>query len=114
MSNHSCYPVEEFLANSCNFNLIKRIDKKFDSLLEYEQGRIMFLKIALDDMFTMSNMVIMLLQKYLKQFAQGGQMRMFGSAQNSLMQCVSILPRLMLSLRSPLVLFLKGSLVALL
>ena len=30
------------------------------------------MKIALDEMFTMSNMVIMLLQHYLKQFAQDG------------------------------------------
>ncbi len=30
------------------------------------------MKIALDKMFTMSNMVIMLLQRYLKQFAQEG------------------------------------------
>ncbi len=31
-----------------------------------------YLKIALDEMFMMSNMVIMSLQKYLKQFAQEG------------------------------------------
>ena len=30
------------------------------------------MKIALDEMFTMSNMVIILLQRYLKQFAQEG------------------------------------------
>jgi hypothetical protein len=52
--------------------MVKRIDKKFDSLLEYEQGGITFLKITLDEMFTMSNMVVMLLQKYLKQFSREG------------------------------------------
>jgi hypothetical protein len=51
---------------------MKRIDEKYDCLAEYMQGGITFLKIALDEMFTMSNMVIMSLQKYLKQFAQEG------------------------------------------
>jgi hypothetical protein len=56
----------------CDVNLVKRIDEKFDCLAEYEQGGITYLKIALDKMFTMSNMVIMSLQRYLKQFAQEG------------------------------------------
>lgn len=64
--------VKEFLTNSCDINLVKRIDEKYDCLAEYEQGGITFLKIALDEMFTMSNMVVMSLQKYLKQFAQEG------------------------------------------
>jgi hypothetical protein len=64
--------VKEFLTNSCEINLAKRIDDKFDHLLEYEQGGITFLKIALDEMFTMSGMVVLSLQKYLKQFAQDG------------------------------------------
>jgi hypothetical protein len=56
----------------CDVHLVKRIDEKFDCLAEYEQGGITYLKIALDKMFTMSNMVIMSLQHYLKQFAQDG------------------------------------------
>jgi hypothetical protein len=64
--------VKEFLTNSCDINLVKRIDEKFDRLHEYEQGGITYLKIALDEMFTMSGMVVLLLQKYLKQFAQDG------------------------------------------
>jgi hypothetical protein len=64
--------VKEFLANSCNVDLMKCIDEKHKFLLEYEQGGITFLKIALDEMFRMSNMVVMMLQKYLKQFAQEG------------------------------------------
>jgi hypothetical protein len=51
---------------------VKRIEEKYDYLAEYEQGGITYLKIALDEMFTMSNMVIQSLQKYLKQFAQEG------------------------------------------
>jgi hypothetical protein len=50
--------VKEFLTNSCDINLEKRIDEKFDQLFEYEQGGIMYLKIVLDEMFTMSNMVV--------------------------------------------------------
>ena len=64
--------AKEFLTNSCDVNLVKRIEEKYDYLAEYEQGGITYLKIALDEMFTMSNMVIQLLQKYLKQFAQEG------------------------------------------
>ena len=55
--------VKEFLTNSCDINLVKQIDEKYDCLAEYEQGGITFLKIALDEMFTMSNMVVMSLQK---------------------------------------------------
>ena len=64
--------VKEFLTNSCDINLVKRIDEKFDRLFEYEQGGITYVKIALDEMFTMSGMVVLSLQKYLKQFAQDG------------------------------------------
>ncbi len=64
--------VKGLLTNSCDINLVKFIDEKFDCLAECEQGGITYLKIALDKMFTMSNMVIMLLQRYLKQFAQDG------------------------------------------
>jgi hypothetical protein len=66
---------KEFLTNSCDINLVKRIDEKFNQLFEHEQGRITYLKIVLDEMFTMSNMVITLLQKFLKQFAQEGVAR---------------------------------------
>ncbi len=58
--------VKELLTNSCDFNLVKHIEEKFDQLFEYEQGGITYVKIALDEMFTMSNMVITLLQKFLK------------------------------------------------
>jgi len=49
---------------------VKRLDEKYEQLLEYEQGGITYLKLALDEMFTMSNMVITSLQKFLKKFAQ--------------------------------------------
>jgi hypothetical protein len=67
--------VKEFLTNSCDINLVKRLDEMFNQLFDYEQGGITCLKIELDEMFTMSNMVITLLQKILKQFAQEGVAR---------------------------------------
>ncbi len=62
--------VKEFLTNLCDINLVKCIEEKYNKLFEYEQGEITYLKIALDEMFMMSNMVITSLQKFLKQFAQ--------------------------------------------
>jgi hypothetical protein len=64
--------VKEFLTISCDINLEKRIGEKFDQRYEYEQGGIVYLIIALDEMFTMSNMVVTLLQIFLKQFAKEG------------------------------------------
>ena len=64
--------VNKLLTNLCNINLEKHIDEKFGQLYEYEQGWITCLKIALDEMFTMSNMVVTLLQNFLKQFAKEG------------------------------------------
>ncbi len=61
---------------SCDINLVKRIEEMFDQLFEYEEGGITYLKITLNEMFTMSNMVITLLQKFLKQFAQEKVARM--------------------------------------
>ncbi len=54
---------------------MKRIEEKYDQPIEYEQGGITYLKFVLDEMFMMSNMVITLLQKFLKQFAQEGVAR---------------------------------------
>jgi hypothetical protein len=76
--------VKKFLTNCCDINLVKHIDKKFDFLLKYEQGGITFLKVPLDEMFTMKNILIMLLQKYLNQFAQEG------IAKSSLTWCVPV------------------------
>ncbi len=50
--------AKELLTNSCDINLEKCIDEKFGQLYEYEQGGTTYLKIALDGMSTMSNMVV--------------------------------------------------------
>ncbi len=93
---------------------MKHIEEKFDQLFEYEQGGITFLKIVLDEMFTMSNMVITLLPKFLKQFAQegvarvpneGSLMRMFDCVPNRLLPGVRIWPKLMHYLRRYLAIF---------
>jgi hypothetical protein len=62
--------VKEFLTNSCDINLEKRIDENFDQLYECEQGGIRYLKIVLNEMFAMSNMVVTSLQNFLKQVAK--------------------------------------------
>jgi hypothetical protein len=67
--------VKEFLTNSCDINLVKHLDEKFNQLFEYKQRGITYLKNVLDEMFTISNMVITLLQKFLKQFTQEGVVR---------------------------------------
>jgi hypothetical protein len=54
---------------------VKCIEEKYDQLFEYEQGGITSLKITLNEMFTMRNLVITSLQKFLKQFAQEGVAR---------------------------------------
>ena len=56
----------ELLTNSCDIYLDKQIDEKFGQLYEYE------LKFAMDEMFTMSNMIVTLLQNFIRQFAKDG------------------------------------------
>jgi hypothetical protein len=78
---------------------VKCLDEKFDQLFEYEQRGITYLKIALDKMFTMSNIVITSLQKFLKQFAQEGVARVpnedVGLCAKQIAACVCVWPKLM-------------------
>ncbi len=43
------------MMNSCDGLLVERIDKKFEDLDLYREGGITYIKIALDEMFTISN-----------------------------------------------------------
>jgi hypothetical protein len=52
------------MMTSCDVLLIDRIDEKFDELDLYEQGGVTYIKIALDDMFTISNIVVTTLQGF--------------------------------------------------
>jgi hypothetical protein len=50
--------------NSCNVLLVDRIDEKFNELDLYKQGGVTYIKIALDEMFTISNTVVATLQGF--------------------------------------------------
>jgi hypothetical protein len=67
--------LSKFLTNSCDINLVKCSEEKYDQLFQHEHGGITYLKNVLDEMFTLSNMVISLLQKFLKQFSPDGVAR---------------------------------------
>ena len=58
------------MMNSCNVLLVERIDKKFDELDLYKQGVVTYIKIALDEMFTISNTVVTTLQGFFEAFAK--------------------------------------------
>jgi hypothetical protein len=60
------------MMNSCDVLLVDRIDEKFDELDLYEQGGVTYIKIALDEMFTISNTVVATLQGFFEAFAKDG------------------------------------------
>ncbi len=63
--------AKPLMMNSCDVLLVDRIDEKFDELDLYEQGGVTYIKIALDEMFTISNTVIghgILAGKYLAEY----------------------------------------------
>jgi hypothetical protein len=45
------------MMNSCDALLVERINKKFKDLDLYEQGDVAYIKIALDEMFTINSTV---------------------------------------------------------
>ena len=52
--------------------LIKMAEKKYEELDRLDQGVIKYLKIALDDMFNMSDIVITSIHEFFKNFARDG------------------------------------------
>ena len=64
--------AKSLMMNSCDVLLVDRIDKKFDELDLYEQGGVTYIKIALDEMFTISNTVVATLQRFFEAFAKDG------------------------------------------
>jgi hypothetical protein len=64
--------AKSLMMTSCDVLLIDRIDKKFDELDLYEQGGVTYIKIALDEMFTISNIVVATLQGFFEAFAKDG------------------------------------------
>ena len=64
--------AKSLMMNSCDVLLVDRIDEKFDELDLYEQGGVTYIKIALDEMFTISNTVVTTLQGFFEAFAKEG------------------------------------------
>ena len=60
------------MMNSCDALLVKRIDEKFKDLDFFEQGGVTYIKIALDEMFTISNTVVVTLQGFFDAFSKAG------------------------------------------
>jgi hypothetical protein len=60
------------LLESSDGLLVTRIDKQFEDLSLYEQDGVTYIKIALDEMFTISNTVVTTLQGFLENFAKDG------------------------------------------
>ncbi len=60
------------MMNSCDVLLVDRIDKKFDELDLYDQSGVTYIKIALDEMFTISNTIVTTLQGFFEAFAKDG------------------------------------------
>ena len=68
----SCEWVMELMTNSCTLELNKSISYTFETMEIMEQELITFVKIALDEMFFMSNSFISGLHKYLENFPSVG------------------------------------------
>ena len=65
----SCEWTKELFVNLSDPDLIKRVEEKYEALDGIEKGLITYLKIALDEMFNMSDVVITSLQEFFKNFA---------------------------------------------
>ena len=71
--------MKKLLTNSCEPELLKRIDDAYADIKDpLEKGGIVYFKIALDEMFFMSDDVISALQDWLKVFAKEGLTKTVG------------------------------------
>jgi hypothetical protein len=109
--------AKSLMINSCDVLLVDRIDKKFDELDLYEQGGVTYIKIALDEMFTISNTVVATLQRFFEAFAKDGIAKVpnedICAATEQIIAVTDRLKYLRSQVKVP-VIFLKGSLGALL
>ncbi len=64
--------AKSLMMTSCDVLLVDRIDKKFNELDLYEQGGVTYIKISLDEMFTISNTVVTTLQGFFEASAKDG------------------------------------------
>ena len=58
--------------NSPDTDLIKRVEEKYEAMDRLEQGVVTYIKIALDEMFNTSDVIITLLQEFFNNFARDG------------------------------------------
>jgi hypothetical protein len=109
--------AKSLMINSCDVLLVDRIDEKFDELDLYEQGGVTYIKIALDEMFTISNTVVATLQRFFEAFAKDGIAKVpnedICAATEQIIAVTDRLKYLRSQVKVP-VIFLKGSLGALL
>ena len=68
----SCEWTRELFINSTSSALVKRIEEKYEALTGPQQGGITYIKIALDEMFNMLDIVITSLQDFFNTFARNG------------------------------------------
>jgi hypothetical protein len=64
--------AKSLMMNSCDALLIERIDEKFKDLSLYKQGGVIYIKLALDKMFIISNTVVATLQGFFDNFTKDG------------------------------------------
>jgi len=64
--------AKSLMMTSCDVLLVDRIDEKFDELDPFEQGGVTYIKIALDEMLTISNIAVATLQGFFEAFAKDG------------------------------------------
>jgi hypothetical protein len=64
--------AKSLMMSPCDVLLVDRIDKKFNELDLYKQGGVTYIKIALDEMFAISNTVVATLQGFFEAFARDG------------------------------------------
>jgi hypothetical protein len=64
--------AKSLMMNSCNALLVKQINKKFEDLFLFEQGIENYIKLVLEEMFTISNTVVTALQCFFENFAKDG------------------------------------------
>ena len=62
----------ELFVNSGNVDFIKRIEEKYETLDELEQGMIMYPNISFENSSNMSNVVITSLHDLIKKFSKDG------------------------------------------
>jgi hypothetical protein len=64
--------AKPLMMNSCDALLIEQIDKKFEDLSLFEQGGVTYIKLALDEMFTIRKPVVTTLHGFFENFSKDG------------------------------------------